>query len=42
MPEWLNLYAEAYRKVAENYEQLLPLQNGEGEAAGQWYGKVNK
>ena len=42
MPEWLNLYADAYRKVAENYEQLLPLQNGEGEAAGQWYGKVNK
>lgn len=41
-PEWLDLYAAAFRKVAENYEQLLPLQNQEKIAGGQWYGKVNK
>ena len=41
-PEWLDLYAAAYRKVAENYEQLLPLQFGDDIATGQWYGKVNR
>ena len=32
----------AFRKVAENYEQLLPLQFGDDIATGQWYGKVNR
>jgi len=43
MPEIIELYAKAFRKVAENYEQLLDLQKeNDGTLDGQWYGKVNK
>jgi len=41
-PKWLELYAAAYRKVAENYQQLLDLEKSSDVAGGQWYGKVNR
>lgn len=43
MPEYIRLYAEGFRKVAENYEQLLHMSNNNNnQADGQWYGKVNR
>ena len=43
LPEYIKLYADGFRKVAENYQQLLDVQNdAEGAMEGQWYGKVNK
>ena len=39
--EWIELYAKAFRKVSENYEQLL---SGDVKAVqgGRWYGTENK
>lgn len=40
IPEWIELYASAFRKVAENYRELL---GGDEVAAreGRWYGTEN-
>jgi len=35
-PEIIEEYAEAYRKVAENYEELLPGDKGDDESIGAW------
>ena len=37
--EWIEKYATAFRKVAENHQQLLSAENNKN-AEGQWYGKV--
>lgn len=43
MPEYIELYAKGFRKVAENYQQLLKInQDDNGQVDGQWYGKVNR
>jgi len=39
--EWIEKYAAAYRKVAENYEQLLGQESTNIET-GRWYGFTNK
>ncbi len=41
--EWIERYAAAYRKVAENYEALLALEEKKTEhACGRWYGTSNQ
>jgi len=39
--EWIELYAKAYRKVIENYEQLLE-QDSDKSQGGRWYGQSNE
>jgi len=39
-PELIDRYAEAIKTVLENYEQLLPGDDGV-DNSGQWFGKVN-
>lgn len=39
--EWIELYAKAYIKVAENYEQLLPKDTLNTKKEGRWYGTSN-
>ena len=41
MPEEIDLYAAAYRKVAENYAQLLDSDKEEAQG-GRWHGKENE
>ena len=41
MPEEIDLYAAAYRKVAENYAQLLDSDKDEAQG-GRWHGKENE
>ncbi|MBQ7153844.1 MAG: aminotransferase class V-fold PLP-dependent enzyme [Clostridia bacterium] len=40
-PEWIDLFAQAYRKVALNYKQLLP-GDTHRKAGGRWYGNENE
>ena len=40
--EWIDLYASAYKKVVENYEELLELEDSrKKDQGGRWYGMVN-
>ena len=39
--EWIELYAKAFRKVIENYEQLLEADKHE-EQEGRWHGMFNE
>ena len=39
--EWIELYAKAYRKVIENYEQLLEADSDKSQG-GRWYGQSNE
>ena len=39
--EWIELYAKAYRKVIENYEQLLETDSDKSQG-GRWYGQSNE
>lgn len=36
--EWIERYAAAFRKVAENHMQLMHLEEGQDIATGRWYG----
>lgn len=38
--EWIEKYAAAFRKVAENYEELLD-KNNENVQGGRWFGNDN-
>ena len=38
--EWIETYAAAYRKVIENYEQLLE-KDDDNSQGGRWYGQSN-
>ena len=38
--EWIEKYAAAFRKVAENYEQLLS-EDEKNTQGGRWYGMDN-
>lgn len=38
--EWIELYAEVYRKVAENYKELLE-GDSDKEQGGRWHGQEN-
>ena len=40
LPEWIELYAEAFRKVAENHEELLK-GDMDKEQGGRWFGTEN-
>lgn len=41
--EWIELFAQAYRKVAENHMELLELENSTNkEQSGRWYGLTNE
>ena len=40
-PEWIDLYASAYRKVAENADQLIE-KDADEKQGGRWYGMENK
>ena len=39
--EWIERYAQAYRKVIENYEQLLEKDSDKSQG-GRWYGQSNE
>ena len=39
--EWIERYAQAYRKVIENYEQLLE-HDADKSQGGRWYGQSNE
>ena len=40
LPEYIDLYADAYKKVIANYRELLD--GSEGISDGRWYGKENR
>lgn len=42
MPEWIDLYADAFRKVIENHEELLENSEISSETEGRWYGTSNR
>lgn len=39
--EWLEKYAQCFKKVAENYEQLLGESSGQDTQGGRWFGSVD-
>jgi len=40
--EWIEKYAAAYRKVAENYQELLETVSEDSDQGGRWYGQENE